>query len=50
VLELNSGLGELVRGPLYMPAVQYMAYYRSLSRGLNPDEPRHLSYWVDTSR
>jgi glucosamine--fructose-6-phosphate aminotransferase (isomerizing) len=50
VLELNSGLGELVRGPLYMPAVQYMAYYRSLSRGLNPDEPRHLSYWVDMSR
>lgn len=50
VLELNSGLSELARGPLYMPAVQYMAYYRSLSRGLNPDEPRYLSYWVDTSR
>jgi len=49
VLELNSGLSELARGPLYMPAVQYMAYYRSLSRGLNPDKPRHLSYWVDTS-
>jgi glucosamine--fructose-6-phosphate aminotransferase (isomerizing) len=49
VLDLNSGLGELARGPLYMPAVQYMAYYRSLSRGLNPDEPRHLSYWIDTS-
>ncbi|HEY44205.1 MAG TPA: SIS domain-containing protein [Anaerolineae bacterium] len=49
ILEVNSGLGELVRGVLYMPAVQYMAYYRSLSRGLNPDEPRNLSYWVDTS-
>jgi len=48
-LEINSGLGELTRGVLYMPAVQYMAYYRSLSRGLNPDEPRNLSYWVDTS-
>ena len=50
VLELNSGLNELVRGLLYMPAVQYMAYYRSLAQGLNPDQPRNLSYWVDTSR
>lgn len=49
VLELNSGLNELVRGLLYMPAVQYMAYYRSLSQGMNPDQPRNLSYWVDTS-
>jgi glucosamine--fructose-6-phosphate aminotransferase (isomerizing) len=49
LLEINSGLSELARGVLYMPAVQYMAYYRSLSRGLNPDEPRNLSYWVDTS-
>jgi len=48
-LELKSGLGELARGLLYMPAVQYMAYYRSLSRGLNPDQPQNLSYWVDTS-
>ncbi len=49
LLEINSGLSELARGVLYMPAVQYMAYYRSLSRGLNPDEPRNVSYWVDTS-
>ena len=49
ILEVDSGLGELARGILYMPAVQYMAYYRSLSQGLNPDEPRNLSYWVDTS-
>ncbi len=49
-LELDSGLDELSRGLLYMPAVQFMAYYRSLAQGLNPDQPRHLSYWVDTSR
>ena len=49
LVESRSGLGEFARGVLYMPAVQYMAYYRSLSRGLNPDEPRNLSYWVDTS-
>jgi glutamine---fructose-6-phosphate transaminase (isomerizing) len=50
LLELNSGLSELARGPLYMPAVQYLAYYRSLALGLNPDQPRNLSYWVNTSR
>ena len=50
VLELNSGIGELSRAPLYLPAVQFMAYYRALSQGLNPDQPHHLSYWVDTSR
>lgn len=50
ILELHSGLDELTRGLLYMPAVQFMAYYRSLAQGLNPDQPRHLSYWVDTSR
>ena len=49
VLELASGLSEWARAPLCLPAVQYMAYYRALSRGLNPDEPRNLSYWVDTS-
>ncbi len=49
LLEVNSGLSELARGVLYMPPVQYMAYYRALSRGHNPDEPWNLSYWVDTS-
>ncbi len=49
VLELGSGLSDWARAPLCLPAVQYMAYYRALSQGLNPDEPRNLSYWVDTS-
>jgi glucosamine--fructose-6-phosphate aminotransferase (isomerizing) len=49
VLELNSGLSEWARAPLYLPAVQYLAYYRALSRDLNPDQPRNLSYWVDSS-
>jgi glucosamine--fructose-6-phosphate aminotransferase (isomerizing) len=46
VLELRSDLSDLARLPLYLPAVQYMGYYRALSLGLNPDSPRHLSYWV----
>jgi glucosamine--fructose-6-phosphate aminotransferase (isomerizing) len=46
VLELRSGLGELARLPLYLPALQYMAYYRALALDLNPDQPHNLSYWV----
>ena len=50
VLELNSGVSQLSRAPLYLPAVQFMAYYRALWRGLNPDRPERLSYWVDISK
>lgn len=50
LLELDSGISDLARAPLYLPAVQFMAYYRALSLGLNPDKPHHLSYWVDISR
>ena len=49
-LELNSGVSQFARPPLYLPAVQFMAYYRALSQGLNPDHPHQLSYWVDTTR
>jgi glucosamine--fructose-6-phosphate aminotransferase (isomerizing) len=50
ILELNAGVSQFARLPLYLPAAQFMAYYRSLSQGLNPDQPHQLSYWVDTTR
>jgi glucosamine--fructose-6-phosphate aminotransferase (isomerizing) len=50
ILELNSGSSQFARPPLYLPAVQFMAYYRALLQGLNPDQPHQLSYWVDTTR
>jgi len=50
ILELNAGLSQFARPPLYLPAAQFMAYYRALSQGLNPDQPHQLSYWVDTSK
>jgi glucosamine--fructose-6-phosphate aminotransferase (isomerizing) len=37
-----SGLSEAVRNVLYLPVLQLTAYYRALSKGLNPDEPTHL--------
>jgi glucosamine--fructose-6-phosphate aminotransferase (isomerizing) len=47
VIELNTGLAEGIRDVLYMPALQFMAYYRSLAEGQDPDNPRNLSYHVE---
>jgi glucosamine--fructose-6-phosphate aminotransferase (isomerizing) len=46
-IELNTGLGDGVRDILYMPALQYMAYYKSMSLGYDPDNPKNLSYHVE---
>ena len=42
-IQFDSGVSERVRGVLYLPALQLMAFYRSLVKGLNPDRPNHLS-------
>ena len=41
-LLLPAGLSDVARGPLYLPAVQLLAYHRARALGLNPDEPRNL--------
>jgi glucosamine--fructose-6-phosphate aminotransferase (isomerizing) len=46
LLELDTGLGDGIRNVLYMPALQFMAYYRSLAEGQDPDNPRNLTYFV----
>ena len=47
VLETKSGLGNGLRDILYMPALQFMATYKSLAVGCDPDNPRNLSYHVE---
>jgi glucosamine--fructose-6-phosphate aminotransferase (isomerizing) len=42
-----SHLPELMRGVLYMPVLQLLAYYRSISRGLDPDRPHNLSKVIE---
>jgi glucosamine--fructose-6-phosphate aminotransferase (isomerizing) len=32
-----------VRGVLYLPILQLMAFYRSSAKGLNPDRPTNLT-------
>jgi glucosamine--fructose-6-phosphate aminotransferase (isomerizing) len=39
----GSGIPESVRGVLYLPILQLMAFYRSLAKGLNPDRPNNLT-------
>ncbi len=39
----NSSLPEEIRGVLYLPVLQLMAFYRSLAKGLNPDVPTNLT-------
>jgi len=39
----QSGISAPVRNVLYLPALQLMSFYRSLAKGLNPDQPKNLS-------
>jgi glucosamine--fructose-6-phosphate aminotransferase (isomerizing) len=38
-----SQVPEQVRGVLYLPVLQLIAYYRSVAKGLNPDSPTNLT-------
>lgn len=42
-ISFMSQIPEQVRGVLYLPVLQLMAYYRSLAKGLNPDRPTNLT-------
>ena len=39
----ESGIPESVRGVLYLPSLQLMAFHRSVAKGLNPDRPNNLT-------
>jgi len=39
----ESKIPESVRGVLYLPILQLMAFYRSMAKGLNPDRPNNLT-------
>ena len=42
-VEFDSGIPEPVRGVLYLPILQLLAFHRSLAKGLNPDRPNNLT-------
>jgi glucosamine--fructose-6-phosphate aminotransferase (isomerizing) len=47
VVELCSGLNEWERGALYLPVIHWMDYYRTLAKGLDPDQPTNLTAVVE---
>lgn len=44
ILELNSGVSEIARVVLALVAVQFLVFYLSMGRGINPDNPKHLEH------
>jgi glucosamine--fructose-6-phosphate aminotransferase (isomerizing) len=42
-ISFKSQTPEQVRGVLYLPVLQLMAFYRSIAKGLNPDRPANLT-------
>jgi len=48
--DLRSGLPDHSRQILYLPPVQWLAHQRALARGLDPDSPPHLTYFVQIAR
>ena len=44
--DLQSGLPDVVRLPLYMPITQLLAYHRARHKGLDPDNPKNLTQVV----
>jgi len=49
VLAVSASLSDWARTILYIPPLQYFAYFTALRKGLNPDKPRHLSQVVAIS-
>jgi glutamine---fructose-6-phosphate transaminase (isomerizing) len=41
-VQFESGIPEEVHGVLHLPVLQLTAFYRSVAKGLNPDQPNHL--------
>lgn len=44
VLELKAGVSEISRVLLTLPALQLLAFYMAMSKGVNPDHPKHLEH------
>jgi len=47
IVEMDSGIDVMYRGPLYLPTLQLLAYYRAIEKGLDPDNPTNLTTVVE---
>ena len=46
VFEVQSGVRDVVRLPLYMPITQLLAHHRARHKGIDPDNPKNLTQVV----
>ncbi len=46
LFELRSNIPECARSVLYVPIMQLLAFYKALSKNIDVDAPRNLSYYV----
>ncbi len=46
-MRIQDGYSDLDRGPLYLPMLQLLAFYRAVMNGLNPDKPQNLTAVVE---
>jgi glucosamine--fructose-6-phosphate aminotransferase (isomerizing) len=42
-IQFDTDMSEYAYGVLYLPVLQLLAFYRSLSKSLNPDRPNALT-------
>jgi len=47
IVDLGENVNEWIRGILFLPVIQSLSYYRALKKGLDPDNPKNLTYFVE---
>ncbi len=46
LIEIESNLGEFSRSAILLPVSQLLAFYKALSKNIDVDSPRNLTYYV----
>jgi glucosamine--fructose-6-phosphate aminotransferase (isomerizing) len=47
IIEIGEKISEWLRGILFLPVIHFLAYYKAVKKGLNPDKPKNLTYFVE---
>lgn len=47
IVDLGENISEWVRGILFLPVIQLLSYYKAIKKGLDPDNPKNLTYFVE---
>jgi len=47
IVDLGENINEWIRGILFLPVIQLLSYYKALKKGLDPDNPKNLTYFVE---